>query len=84
MPKYFLSVIIEIPMVTLLGSYLATLLEGSQILFITIMNEDKLTTFIGFIGLLFAVLGAFGIIQIESVLLIEGIATSLISYYTKK
>ena len=48
------------------------------------MNADKLTTLVGFIGLLFAILGAFKIIPVESSVLICGIATQLISYYVKK
>lgn len=48
------------------------------------MSEDQLTTTVGFIGLLFAILGAFKIIPIESSVLICGMSTTLISYYVKK
>lgn len=48
------------------------------------VNADKLTTIAGFIGLFFAILGAFKIIPIESSVLICGMSTTLISYYVKK
>jgi hypothetical protein len=48
------------------------------------MNEDKITTMVGFVGLFFAILGAFKVIPIESSVLICGMATTLISYYVKK
>lgn len=48
------------------------------------MNEDELTTIVGFIGLVFAGLGAFKIIPIESAVLGCGMATTIISYYVKK
>lgn len=48
------------------------------------MNEDLLTTIVGFVGLFFAILGAFKIIPIESSVLVCGMATTLISYYVKK